>query len=194
MNSFKYFCPTNISFGKGVYKEIPKLIKSRFNKHIGLVIDHNLKEEPLVNEFIELVRLNVESAEVGWCTVSEPTYNDLESERIKFSDPSLQAIIGIGGGSTLDMAKAMAVLLHNKGPAIDYRGFDKMTEPVLPIIAVPTTAGTGSEVTPNASFIDSEEKKKLGINGEAVRPAFAFLESGIYPILSCKSIYFGWSG
>ena len=77
----------------------------------------------------------------------------------------------------------MAMLVHNRRPAIDYRGFEKMTEPVLPIIAVPTTAGTGSDVTPNASFIDSVAKKKLGINGEAVRPVFAFLDPEL--TLSC---------
>ena len=92
-------------------------------------------------------------------------------------------MIGIGGGSALDMAKAMAVLVNNPKPAIEYRGFDKMTEPVLPIIAIPTTAGTGSEVTPNASFVDSKEKKKLGINGESVRPKYALLDPEL--TLSC---------
>ena len=73
-------------------------------------------------------------------------------------------IVGIGGGSAMDMAKAIAVLAHNRNPAITYRGFNKMTKPVLPIILLPTTAGTGSEITPNASFVDSVQKKKMGIH------------------------------
>jgi len=77
----------------------------------------------------------------------------------------------------------MAVLFNNRGPAISYRGFNKMEKPVLPIIAIPTTAGTGSEITPNASFIDSVEKKKMGINGNALRPTLAFLDPEL--TLSC---------
>jgi alcohol dehydrogenase class IV len=129
-----------------------------------------------IKEFIDQLQRSVDLLVVGKCSISEPTYDALENMRHQFSDPTLQAVIGIGGGSALDMAKAMAVLIHNRKPAIEYRGFDRMTEPVLPVIAIPTTAGTGSEVTPNASFIDSREKKKMGINGEAVRPHYALID------------------
>jgi len=183
MHPFNFFCPTKIAFGSGVCNELPQTLMENGWQHVGLVVDHNLKEQPLIGELIKSIEANVEYVVTAWCKVSEPTYNNLEAERGQFADPSLQAIIGIGGGSALDMAKAMAVLVHNKLPAIEYRGFDKMTEAVLPIIAVPTTAGTGSEVTPNASFIDSDAKKKLGINGEAVRPLFAFLDPEL--TLSC---------
>ena len=105
------------------------------------------------------------------------------SFRLKFDGRSFDAVVGIGGGSALDAAKAIAVLANNRRPAVTYRGFDKMTEPVLPIVAMPSTAGTGSEVTPNASFIDTVERRKLGINGEAVRPRLAILDPEL--TLSC---------
>jgi len=183
MQSFNLFCPTKITFGAGISEHLPGVLKKNAWINVGLVVDHNLKNQPRIKRLIDLIKSNVQHMETAWCTISEPTYDNLDMARVQFSDPTLQAIIGIGGGSALDMAKAMAVLVHNKKPSIEYRGFDKMTEPVLPIIAVPTTAGTGSEVTPNASFIDSHAKKKLGINGEAVRPKFAFLDPEL--TLSC---------
>jgi alcohol dehydrogenase class IV len=173
---FDFYLNTKVKFGCGVRKTIAEVLQTEKWNRIGVVVDHNLLELPIIKEFIDQLQTLTDSLVVGKCTISEPTYEALENMRFQFSDPSLQAIIGIGGGSAMDMAKAMAVLVHNRKPAIEYRGFDKMTEPVLPIIAIPTTAGTGSEVTPNASFIDSLEKKKMGINGEAVRPCYALID------------------
>jgi len=173
---FDFSLRTKVNFGCGARKNILDILKKENWNHVGLVYDHNLVQNQNIVTLIHSLDDGAAHLIKSECSISEPTYDSLEQVRQRFTDPALQVIIGIGGGSALDMAKAMAVLVHNRKPAIDYRGFDKMTEPVLPIIAVPTTAGTGSEVTPNASFIDSQAKKKLGINGEAVRPTYAFLD------------------
>lgn len=180
---FDFSLNTKVKFGKGARKFIVDALKIENWEHIGIVYDHNLIHNQDIAALLDSIEKSATSVVKARCTISEPTYVSLDEARSQFSDPSLQVIIGIGGGSALDMAKAMAVLVKNRKPAVAYRGFDQMTEPVLPIIAVPTTAGTGSEVTPNASFIDSNEKKKLGINGEAVRPKYAFLDPDL--TLSC---------
>jgi alcohol dehydrogenase class IV len=180
---FDFSLNTKVKFGKGVRKFIVDANQAEKWDHIGIVYDHNLIHNQDIAALLDSIEKSATLVVKAECTISEPTYESLDQVRSQFSDPSLQVIIGIGGGSALDMAKAMAVLVNNRKPAISYRGFDQMTEPVLPIIAVPTTAGTGSEVTPNASFIDSNEKKKLGINGESVRPKYAFLDPEL--TLSC---------
>ena len=180
---FDFYLNTRVKFGCGVRKAITEVLQTEKWNRIGVVVDHNLLELPIIKELIDQLQESTDFLVVGKCSISEPTYEALENMRPQFSDPSLQAVIGIGGGSAMDMAKAMAVLVHNKKPAIEYRGFDRMTEPVLPVIAIPTTAGTGSEVTPNASFIDALEKKKMGINGEAVRPRYALIDPEL--TLSC---------
>ena len=173
---FEFYFNTRVKFGCGTRQFVAEIIQKEEWNRIGAVVDHNLLEIPIIKEIMDQLRRSADVVIVGKCSISEPTYDALEDMRPKFVDPAMQAVIGIGGGSALDMAKAMAVLVHNRKPAIEYRGFDRMTEPVLPIIAIPTTAGTGSEITPNASFIDSLEKKKMGINGEAVRPCYALID------------------
>jgi len=180
---FDFYLNTKIKFRCRARQFVTGIIQTEGWNRIGAVIDHNLLELPIIKKFIDQLQKSTDFFVAGKCSISEPTYDELERVRLQFSDPTLQAIIGIGGGSALDMAKAMAVLVHNRKPAIEYRGFNKITEPVLPIVAIPTTAGTGSEVTPNASFIDTHEKKKMGINGEAVRPRYAIIDPEL--TLSC---------
>lgn len=172
---FAFTTPTRVSFGAGVRHDVPGLIERHGWQKVGLVVDPGLRGVDAVDALVRATEA-VAGTLVAWCEPGEPTYDSLEALRPPFADFGPAAVIGIGGGSALDTAKGMAALVHNRGPAIGYRGFDKLTAPVLPIVTVPTTAGTGSEVTPNASFVDTRERRKMGINGEAVRPAFAFLD------------------
>jgi alcohol dehydrogenase class IV len=180
---FDFYLNTQIKFGAGSRSSLSGIIAKEHWSFVGLVIDHNIAGLDIISDLIEQLKKQVDKVVIGKCSISEPTYDSVEELRNDFCHPSLEAVIALGGGSTLDMAKAMAVLVNNKEPAIEYRGFNKMTAPVLPVIAIPTTAGTGSEVTPNASFIDAKEKKKMGINGDAVRPRYAILDPEL--TLSC---------
>lgn len=172
---FEFYMGTKIYFGKDCFAHLNTVLSKLECSKVGVVVDQNLKELELTKKLIGDISGIVESLIVE-VTVVEPTYRYLEIFREAFMGSDIEAIIGIGGGSALDTAKAVAVLVNNKEKATAYRGFDKMMEPVLPVIAIPTTAGTGSEVTPNASFVDDEINKKLGINGESIRPKYAFLD------------------
>ena len=175
------FIPTKVVFGATVLNTLCDDVRNSKISKVGLVVDHNLAQHDLVRQIKQGLRdLEVVEALVHF---AEPTYDDLETFRKPFMGSNIEAVIGVGGGSALDTAKAVAVLVNNLEHAISYRGFDKMTETVLPIYTVPTTAGTGSEITPNASFVDSASKKKLGINGEAIRPKGAYLHPGF--IMTC---------
>jgi alcohol dehydrogenase len=95
---------------------------------------------------------------------------DCMSKAVSFS---AQAVIGIGGGSCMDMAKAVAVLLTHGGELSSYYGEYKVPGPVLPVIAVPTTSGTGSEVTPVAVVADTARATKIGIASPHIIPQIA---------------------
>jgi alcohol dehydrogenase len=96
---------------------------------------------------------------------------------------SAACVVGIGGGTVLDIAKGMGILMTNPGQAIQYRGMDKVQKAGVPVVLLPTTAGTGSEVTKTASFIDLKENRKLGINGRFVGCEFSILDPVL--TLSC---------
>jgi alcohol dehydrogenase class IV len=183
LDPFDFTLPTRICFGAGRRSGLVEIIERERWRRIGVVVDHNLFPNPLVRDLLESLGETSDELVVEQCRIQEPTYDSLDQMRGAFVGRALDAVIGIGGGSALDMSKAMAVLATNPGPAISYRGFDRVTVPPLGIVAVPTTAGTGSEATPNASFIDSREKFKMGINGEAVRPRYAVLDPEL--TLSC---------
>ncbi|KAA0890817.1 iron-containing alcohol dehydrogenase [Pusillimonas sp. ANT_WB101] len=85
-------------------------------------------------------------------------------------------VIGIGGGSCLDMAKCVALLLTHGGRPDDYYGELKVPGPILPLIAIPTTAGTGSEVTPVAVLSDSKRSLKVGISSPHLIPTVAICD------------------
>ncbi|MBF0233856.1 MAG: iron-containing alcohol dehydrogenase [Desulfamplus sp.] len=179
---FDFWIPTKIHFGVSSLEKLEQVIGQGGYAKIGLVFDHNLDDHSLLNGIRDLIKNHAQIVESA-VSVAEPTYRFLDEFRSPFMNSQIEAVVGVGGGSTLDAAKAIAVLVNNTKPAITYRGFDQMTEPTLPIYAVPTTAGTGSEITPNASFVDDISKKKLGINGEVVRPRAAFLHPGF--IMTC---------
>jgi alcohol dehydrogenase class IV len=100
-------------------------------------------------------------------------------------DFAADVIVGVGGGSCLDMAKCMALLLSHGGQPRDYYGELKVPGPVLPMIAVPTTAGTGSEVTPVAVLSDNERALKVGISSPYLIPTAAICDPEL--TLTCPS-------
>ncbi len=85
-------------------------------------------------------------------------------------------ILGLGGGSALDIAKAASVMATNKGTICDYFGIELVPRPGLPLVLVPTTAGTGSEVTPIAILSDEQEKLKKGVVSSYLIPSLAILD------------------
>ena len=109
---------------------------------------------------------------------NEPTYEDLDILKAKLKNKNnIDSIVGIGGGSCIDMAKGLALMIKNLGPSINYMGFPKKIKKPLPVVAIPTTVSTGSEVIYNAVFTSKNKKIKLGINSDLNYPVLALVDS-----------------
>jgi alcohol dehydrogenase len=94
-------------------------------------------------------------------------------------------VIGLGGGSNLDLSKAVALLTKYPGPLHDYYGENNVPGPIVPVVAVPTTAGTGSEVSPVAVVADPERAMKVGIASRALIPKWAVVDPAL--TVSCPA-------
>jgi alcohol dehydrogenase class IV len=105
---------------------------------------------------------------------------------------SPNVVIGLGGGSNLDLAKAVALLLKHPGPLSTYYGENNIPGPVAPVIAVPTTAGTGSEVSPVAVVADPERAMKVGIASRTLIPRWAIVDPAL--TISCPASVTAHSG
>src|ERR1700682_1304907 len=101
-------------------------------------------------------------------------------------------VIGLGGGSNLDLSKAVALLLKHPGPLSAYYGENNVPGPITPVVAVPTTAGTGSEVSPVAVVADPERAMKVGIASRALIPKWAIVDHAL--TVSCPASVTAHSG
>jgi alcohol dehydrogenase class IV len=115
-----------------------------------------------------------------WRIPGEPTIEEVEHAVAHAREAGCDLVIGLGGGSAVDAAKAIAALLTNPGPAIDYvevigKG-RSLTVPALPIVAVPTTAGTGSEVTRNAVLKSVEHRVKVSLRSPHMLPTVTLVD------------------
>lgn len=110
----------------------------------------------------------------------EPLLHDVERGREAARASGADFIVALGGGSTLDVGKAIAALAHTSRPLTEYHsGGASCDEPGLPCVAIPTTAGTGSEATPNSVLTDPARGLKASIRGAALMPEIAIVDPAL---------------
>jgi alcohol dehydrogenase class IV len=97
----------------------------------------------------------------------------------RFAEAGCQLLIAIGGGSVIDTAKAVNIVLTHGGDIRDYQGVQALSQPLLPLVAVPTTVGTGSEVTMVSVIVDRDEQRKLTLVDHALAPTIALLDPAV---------------
>jgi alcohol dehydrogenase class IV len=182
---FEFNLKTKTRFGIGEALSLGQYLKELSIKRVGIVIDSAILDLDYSRQILDSIRnqdflyVNVWAYDLK----AEPDYESLDRIKMLFlnssGEPAVDCFVGIGGGSVIDFAKGLATVTVNPGPAIRYRGFPKGIKPSLPTIALPTTAGTGSEVTYNAVFIEWNEKVKYGINTMNNFPALAILDPNL---------------
>ncbi len=155
--------PREILFGRGQRHALP-VVAGKLGTRALIVTDSRFAATPVFAEMVAAL----EAAGMA-VLVHDQVLPDVPRDTVAVCAEAARAfapdmVIGIGGGSCLDMAKCTALLLSHGGALQDYYGEFKVPAPVLPIIAVPTTAGTGSEVTPVAVISDPDRTLKVGIS------------------------------
>jgi len=166
----------HLRFGPGAVREIGPLVATRGYSRVLLVTDGRLAEAGLV----ERVRgpLTDAGIRVDLFDEGEPEPTLATAARaVEFArrcDPL--AVVALGGGSNIDLAKMTALVTKHGGRPQDYFGFDRVPGPVLPLICLPTTAGTGSEVSHAAVLTDPENQMKVSTLSHWLRPELAVVD------------------
>lgn len=157
---------TQVVFGRGCFNQLDDILAEKRRQHASFMVfavDDVFKD----TDFASRIPLKNEDMMLWVNADEEPStiYVDTLTEEIRSFSESLPAgVIGIGGGSTMDIAKAISLMLTNPGPATDYQGWDLIQNPAVWHAAIPTLSGTGAEVSRTTVLIGPE--KKLGINSD----------------------------
>lgn len=167
--------PRNVLFGSGQRAALPTIARG-LGKRALIVTDERLKTTPELAELLEgLSKVGV-AAHVFSAVEPELPVRCIHDAAAEGASFKADHVIAIGGGSCLDAAKLAALLMTHGGTLSDYYGEFKVPGPTLPVVAVPTTAGTGSEVTPVAVVADSDRVLKVGISSPFLIPEVALCD------------------
>jgi len=173
MNAVKYHIPTRILFGSGILGQLRTVLEREISfASIYVVTDHGIRESGIADRVIsQLDRVTIFDA-----VEQNPKHVTIDRAGEEIRDIAPDLVMGIGGGSVLDAAKAIALLATNGGKIEDYEGKSKYSRAPLPVVAVPTTCGTGSEVTWVSVISHTARRFKMSIKGPEMYPAVAIVD------------------
>lgn len=180
MMEFEFCLPQRVVFGNGRIASLADLA-GEFGKSVLLVTGgSSLRVSGVLDSIIEGLRQRSLCCTEFSGISHEPTVEDIDAGCAFARQTDCEVVVGIGGGSVLDAAKAISGLLTNGGSVLDYlegvgKG-KKISKPSVPFIAIPTTAGTGSEVTKNAVIRSDKMKFKKSIRSLHLIPNIALLD------------------
>ena len=180
MKSFTYYQPTQIVFGNGGVNDVGELVATLGRR--CLLVTGSPDSPPSFRKLFDALKENLKNADIPvehfTGVIPNPTTDVVSAGAEMAKAFKADVILGVGGGSSMDTAKAIAVEATHTGTAWDYRWCSETqpTERTLPIVAIPTTAGTGSEVTQVAVLTNPKEKDKSAIYNDIIYPKIAIVD------------------
>ncbi len=171
-----YRSPNLILAGIGALEKLGEEAKALGAKKTLLVSDKGVMESGIGDKVHLILKKEEIAVDLFDKVDPDPAIECAESciEVVKKNDYDL--IIGLGGGSPMDIASISSVMCKNQGPVREYLGINLVKNPGIPTFLIPTTAGTGAEVTPNAVLADVQEKTKKAIISPYILPRVAFVD------------------
>ena len=170
-----FVIPNHTVVGTNVLGEAAPLLKKMGNKAF-IVTGRHVAVSDMMKQLTALLNENGIDCVIFDGITGEPTDTMIEKGVEMLKSSGCDFIIGIGGGSPLDSAKAIAAMTVNEGSIADYNG-KEITGEILPLAAIPTTAGTGSEATKFTVITDSEKGIKMLLKGDVLVPKLAIVDS-----------------
>ena len=155
--SYNFFVSSNINFGRGALADLSEIIKNYDMKSAMIVYDGGVKAAGIADKVVEEVKKAGIPYTIFDGVIPNPTNEVVEEAAEKAREAKVDGFVAVGGGSSIDLAKAVNVLMTNPGKIGQYGGIGMVPNACLPLIAIPTTAGTSSEITNVSALIDTEK-------------------------------------
>lgn len=176
MNRFSFTIPQNIKVGAGTLSLLPDLAKELGKSKAYIISGPHLNKIGMVAKCQKALKSAGMDSECFTETEGNPSTNTVAKATEAFKESKADFIVAFGGGSPIDVAKAVAVLATYGGNIVDYEGGGKVPGSIVPMIAIPTTAGTGSEVTAFSVITDHSRNYKLTVVSNYLLPMYAILD------------------
>lgn len=177
MQMFNFSVPQDITVGNGSLTKLPEIAEKLGGTHALIISGPHIEKMGLVKkaaDYLESVNVIVDTfTDIE----ANPSVTTVENAADKFRESGADFIVAFGGGSPMDVAKAVGIVARYGGSITDYEGAHKVPGPIIPLIAIPTTAGTGSEVTAFSVITDHSRNYKLTVFSYEILPKYAILDA-----------------
>ncbi|MFC5699321.1 iron-containing alcohol dehydrogenase [Pseudomonas sp. GCM10022186] len=177
MNQFQFFFPTLLKSGNGLARQAGQLLKPYLREKLLVITDEGLIKSGVLEGFFQSLADARIPFEVFSGVEPNPSTEVLDQAVAVLKASGCDAVIGVGGGSSIDTAKGVAAMATNPGSILDYEGYDRLPNAPLPIFAIPTTSGTGSECTASTVFTNRQTLFKTVIVSPRLFPRLAILDA-----------------
>jgi len=176
ISSFEFILPTKIRYGAGMLKTLGEELRNLKAGRIMVITDKGLVNAGMVEKVVNIIKKeNMDYIIYDEIEANPKDYNVEACAEVARKE-HIDTIVAFGGGSPIDAAKAVTVLARQGGKVRDYQGKGKIKGDCLPLITIPTTAGTGSEVTFSSVITDTREKFKFTIKSTAIAAKTAIVD------------------
>lgn len=179
MSHFQFHFPTIAKCGAGLADQAGALLKPYVDGTLLVVTDQGLIDAGILAGFFASLEQAGIDYQLFSAVEANPSTDVLDAAVALLKERNCTAVIGVGGGSSIDTAKGVAAMATNPGNILDYEGYDKLTQPPLPIFAIPTTSGTGSECTASTVFTNKRTLFKTVIVSPRLFPHLAILDPAL---------------
>ena len=176
----RFAFPTEILFGAGCRKKIPEVLVARGVEHPLIVTDAGLVKQPVFQEFLDTLKEGGLDPIVCSSVTGNPVHRHVGDGLCAYAAGPCDSILAFGGGAAMDVAKCVALMVNHPGSLFEYEiGANPrrpIDQPMPPLFAVPTTAGTGSEVARSAVISEDESRVKRIITSPGLLPRTVFAD------------------
>lgn len=176
MKTFEFSLPQNLFFGQGSVGQLGQVLVNLGSKGVFIISGPHLKQMGIVAKVEDICKAVGVSASAFTETEANPSVETVVKATKAYEESGADCIIALGGGSPMDVAKAVGVVAKYGGSITEYEGGGKVPGDIVPLIAIPTTAGTGSEVTAFSVITDHSRNYKLTIVSDKLLPSYAILD------------------